>query len=56
MQTLNWRRTDCVRAIAQVGEHETHVFSYEGKPIKQVNTKAWYKVLKRAGNRELSLA
>ena len=26
----------------QVGKHPTHVFSYRGKPIRQVNTKAWY--------------
>src|SRR5205809_3485156 len=33
----------------QVGKHCTHVFSYKGKPIIQVNTKAWYAALKRAG-------
>ena len=26
----------------QVGKHLTHVFSFRGKPIKQVSTKAWY--------------
>jgi integrase len=25
------------------------VFTYEGEPVKQVSTKAWYKALKRAG-------
>ena len=29
------------------GDHLTHVFTYEGKPIVQVNTKAWRAVLKR---------
>src|SRR5882672_4502982 len=33
----------------QVGKHPTHVFSYKGKPITQVNTKAWHAALKRAG-------
>ena len=33
----------------QIGKHLTHVFSYKGKPITQVNTKAWYAALKRAG-------
>jgi len=32
-----------------VGKHPTHVFSYRGKPIKQVSTKAWYQARKRAG-------
>lgn len=31
------------------GDHLTHVFTYEGKPIVQVNTKAWRAALKRAG-------
>jgi integrase len=26
-----------------------HVFTYEGNPVKQVSTRAWYKALKRAG-------
>jgi integrase len=25
------------------------VFTYDGNPVKQVSTKAWYKALKRAG-------
>ena len=33
----------------RVGMHPTHVFSYHGKPIKQVSTKAWYGVLTAAG-------
>ncbi|SDY77211.1 Site-specific recombinase XerD [Nitrosomonas sp. Nm33] len=33
----------------QIGKHPKAVFSYKGKPITQVNTKAWYKALKRAG-------
>ena len=33
----------------QVGKHSKSVFSYKGRSITQVNTKAWYKALKRAG-------
>jgi integrase len=33
----------------QIGKHATHVFSYRGKPIVQVSTKAWYAALERAG-------
>ena len=33
----------------QVGLHPVHVFSYLGKPIFQVSTKAWYRALERAG-------
>ena len=33
----------------QEGKNRTHVFSYMGKPITQVNTKAWYAALIRAG-------
>jgi len=33
----------------QIGKHVTHVFSFRGKPIVQVSTKAWYAALKRAG-------
>ncbi len=32
-----------------LGRHMTHVFSYHGKPITQVSTKAWYAALERAG-------
>jgi len=31
------------------GDHPTHVFTYEGNPITQVNTKAWRNALIRAG-------
>lgn len=31
------------------GDHKTHVFTYEGNPIVQVNTKAWRNALVRAG-------
>ena len=31
------------------GRHPTHVFSFRGKPIIQVSTKAWYAALARAG-------
>jgi integrase len=33
------------------GYHPTHVFTYEGNPIVQVNTRAWHKALERAGSR-----
>ena len=33
----------------QVGKHRTHVFSFRGKPTRQVGTKAWYHALERAG-------
>ncbi len=33
----------------QVGEHPERVFTYEGKPVRWVNTKAWKKALERAG-------
>ena len=33
----------------QVGKHPTHVFSFKGMPVRQVNTKAWRKALNRAG-------
>jgi integrase len=36
----------------QAGKHQTHVFSYLGKPIRQVSTKAWYGALARAGIRD----
>jgi hypothetical protein len=37
----------------QVGKHPVHVFTYEGQPVKQVSTRAWY-ALKRAGIENLS--
>ena len=33
----------------QIGKHSTHVFSFRGKPVRQVNTKAWRAALKRVG-------
>lgn len=33
----------------QMGKHQTHVFTYKGHPVTQVNTKAWRKALERAG-------
>lgn len=31
-----------------LGKHPTHVFSFRGKPVVQVSTKAWYEALERA--------
>ena len=31
------------------GDHPTYVFTYDGKQVVQVNTKAWRKALQRAG-------
>lgn len=33
----------------QIGKHPVRIFTYRGKPINQVNTKAWRRALKRAG-------
>jgi len=33
----------------QIGKHLELVFSFRGKPISQVSTKAWYMALQRAG-------
>jgi integrase len=33
----------------QIGKHSTHVFSYQGKSVIQVNTTTWRTVLKRVG-------
>lgn len=33
----------------QIGKHSRHVFSFRGKPVRQVNTKAWRLALQRAG-------
>ena len=33
----------------QVGKHPLQVFTYEGSPVRQVNTKAWRSALQRAG-------
>lgn len=32
-----------------LGKHETHVFTYQNKPLKRINQKAWREALKRAG-------
>ncbi len=32
-----------------LGQHERYVFSYRGKPIRQVNTKAWRAAVMKAG-------
>ena len=36
----------------QVGKHTQNVFTYRGKPVQQVNTKAWTNALRRAGIRD----
>lgn len=33
----------------QISRHQANVFSFRGKPVHQVNTKAWHKALKRIG-------
>lgn len=33
----------------QIGKHPIHVFSFNGRPITQTSTKAWYKGLEAAG-------
>jgi integrase len=33
----------------QIGKHDTHVFTYRGQPLKQANTRAWQRALKRVG-------
>ena len=33
----------------QVGKHEERIFTYAGKPVGQINTRAWRKALKRVG-------
>jgi integrase len=35
--------------IKRQGKHPTYVFTYEGKPVEQVGTKAWRAALQRAG-------
>lgn len=42
-------KTAVVIIREQIGKHQSYVFSYKGKPIIQVNTKAWRLALKRAG-------
>ena len=38
------------------GDHLSHVFTYEGNSIVQVNTKAWRNALLRAGIHDFLLA
>lgn len=45
--TLNATAIDML--TKQVGKHPKWVFTYKGKPVTQVTTKAWYKALDRAG-------
>ena len=33
----------------QIGKHGTHVFTFRGNPVRQVNTKAWRAALRRVG-------
>lgn len=35
--------------VRQIGKHDTHVFTFRSKPVRQVNTKAWHKALRNAG-------
>ncbi len=35
--------------LKQKGKHDRRVFTFQGKPVGQVNTKAWRSALKRAG-------
>ena len=45
--SLNFTAIEVLRK--QIGKHPIRVFTYQGKPIIQVNTRAWRKALKRAG-------
>lgn len=42
-------KTAMVLIRDQIGCHSQYVFTYFGKPVKEVNTKAWRNALKRAG-------
>ena len=44
---LNREAVEVLRA--QIGEHPDFVFTYRGRPIKQVSTRAWYQALRAAG-------
>ena len=44
---LNAEARTVVRA--QSGRHETYVFTYRGRPVDDVNTRAWAEAVKRAG-------
>lgn len=35
--------------VKQKGDHDEFVFVYQGHPVQQTSTKAWYSALKRAG-------
>ena len=50
-KTQRWVERTRKSTRQQVGTHPTHVFSFRfrGKPVQQVNTKAWQAALKRAG-------
>jgi integrase len=45
--TLNATALDTL--TKQIGKDSKWVFTYKGKPVTQVTTKAWYKALERAG-------
>ena len=41
---------EAVRIVKmQIGKHNTHVFTYRGKPVKKAGSTAWKNALKRAG-------
>lgn len=44
---LNQPAIDAIRR--QIGKHQTHVFTYLGKPYKKANTVGWRNALKKAG-------
>lgn len=44
---LNQGAVEVIRR--QLGKHQTHVFSFNGRTVKEVNTKAWRKALKSSG-------
>ena len=39
----------CAVLQKQIGKHPTHVFTFRGKPVDNVSTKAWWAALERAG-------
>ena len=45
------RLTTTILAVIQkqIGKHPAYVFTYQGHPIANVSTKAWWKALERAG-------
>jgi integrase len=43
-QSLAYMNVDATNVL-----HEQWVFPYNGKPIYQVSTKAWYKALQKTG-------